>query len=150
MDHLLSERALGDARKDIYHVVGSVFLVLVVECENIKTVRHKVSFEEPIHDEHLENYVGEADHLAKPVSEGIHVVLLWKQTSITVYKMISLDCQSIVILQITLTFKCLIKYSMRMPFFTFFSSSVRSPMLSPHTIVFIKLCSQVSHNHFGK
>ncbi len=76
--YLLAESTLGDAWKDVYHVVRAILLILIIKRKNVETITHEISVEEPIHYEHLEDDVGKADNFTEPVSEGIHVVLLQK------------------------------------------------------------------------
>jgi len=58
-------------------VIKSIFLILIPHVHhNIETVVPEVTIEEPIHYEHLENDVDEAESFTEPVPEGVVVVLL--------------------------------------------------------------------------
>ena len=73
---VLSKGAFGHTGKDEHHVVISLLLVSVIQRQDVQTVRHEVPFEEPVHDQHLEDDIDEAQRFAKPIAEGVHVVLL--------------------------------------------------------------------------
>jgi len=57
-------------------MVISVLLILIVKCQNIEPIGHKISFKEPVHDKHLENDVHKAQEFTGPVAKCIGVVFL--------------------------------------------------------------------------
>ncbi len=74
---LLSKGALRDTREDVDHVIEPILLVLISHVHHdVETVVSEVSVEEPVHEEHLEDHVHEAEGLTEPVPERVVVVLL--------------------------------------------------------------------------
>lgn len=71
---VLVEYALGDARKNLHHRIGSILLVHVREAQHIGAVRHEGTAQETIDQHDVDEYIDEVQSLAEEVPKSVAVV----------------------------------------------------------------------------
>ena len=70
------KRALGHAGKNVHHGIETIFLRLIAERHDAKSVTEKFTVEKIVHEYELSDYVDETKGFAKEISKSVEFVSL--------------------------------------------------------------------------